>query len=79
MNIDYNDMFFLMSISTTTLHYRRNPDLDIPVEKLRKGNSGTVFESDAAVCRGIQMTCSRKWFPWLYDERDFTRLVFLKQ
>ena len=53
----------------------RNPDLDIPVEKVRKGTLGELFESQAGVSRGIQMTFSRKWLPFLHDERDFVRCV----
>eukprot|EP00551_Chaetoceros_affinis_P002357 CAMPEP_0203636360 /NCGR_PEP_ID=MMETSP0088-20131115/2914_1 /ASSEMBLY_ACC=CAM_ASM_001087 /TAXON_ID=426623 /ORGANISM="Chaetoceros affinis, Strain CCMP159" /LENGTH=241 /DNA_ID=CAMNT_0050490471 /DNA_START=62 /DNA_END=787 /DNA_ORIENTATION=- len=49
----------------------RNPELDVPVEKLRTGSTGITFESQAGISRGIQMTCTRQCLPFLYDERDF--------
>ena len=55
-------------------YYSRNPDSELTVEKLRLGGEqGSFFEHEAGVCRGVHMTFSRKWLPFLHDERDFVR------
>ena len=90
LNQPHRYVFFIFSLFTSylfssatkqhwlfdfLLFFFRNPDLDIPVSKLRESASGVFFESEAGVTRGIQATFTRRFLPFLHDDRDFTRLV----